>query len=241
MKKIDAHSHIGNFGGWAGVAFTKDSLIEQMREYDIEKTFLTGASFQGNDEVVDAFQSYPEKIVPFVWVNPALDDVEKKLDKYINQERFAGIKMQPLFDSFVADDPVVYPVMDFAREYDVPVFIHCGHPPYSLPWSIGLLAEQYPDVRVTMIHMGHGHGVYIDASIKMAKRYSNLYLEMSGMPMGSKIKEAYETVGSDRIMFGIDSPFHHPTVEIQKVLTCGLDEGAQQDVFYNNAKKLLRL
>ena len=59
--------------------------------------------------------------------------------------------------------------------------------------------------------------------------------------MGSKIKEAYETVGSDRIMFGIDSPFHHPTVEIQKVLSCGLDEKAQQDVFYNNAKKLLGL
>ena len=100
--------------------------------------------------------------------------------------------MQPLFDAFVADDPVVYPVMDFAREYDVPVFIHCGHPPFSLPWSIALLAEKYPDVRVTMIHMGHGHGVYIDAAIKMAKRYDNITLEMSGMPMGSKIKEPFE-------------------------------------------------
>lgn len=241
MKKIDAHSHIGNFGGWAGVAFTKDRLVEQMKEYDIEKTFLTASSFQTNDEVVDAFQSYPDKVVPFVWVNPALDNVEEKLDRYINKEGFKGIKMQPLFDAFVADDEIVNPVMDFAREYKIPVFIHCGHPPFSLPWSIALLAERYPDVDVTMIHMGHGHGVYIDASIKMAKRYDNLYLEMSGMPMGSKIKEAYETVGKDRIMFGIDSPFHHPTVEIQKVLSCGLDEKAQEDIFYNNAKKLLKL
>ena len=241
MKKIDAHTHIGNFGGWAGVSFTKEKLIEQMDEFEIEKTFLCPSNFQNNDDVVDAVQTYPDRIVPFVWVNPALDNVEKKLEKYINQEGFKGIKMQPLFDSFVADDPVVYPVMDFAGEYDIPVFIHCGHPPFSLPWSIALLAEQYPDVKVTMIHMGHGHGVYIDASLKMARRYNNLYLEMSGMPMGSKIKEAYETVGSDRIMFGIDSPFHHPTVEIQKVLSCGLDEKAQEDVFYNNAKKLLRL
>lgn len=241
MKKIDAHTHIGNFGGWAGLSFTKERLIEQMDEFEVEKTFLCPSNFQNNDDVVDAVQAYPDRIVPFVWVNPALDDVEKKLEKYINQEGFKGIKMQPLFDSFVADDPVVYPVMDFARAYNVPVFIHCGHPPFSLPWSIALLAEQYPDVKVIMIHMGHGHGVYIDASLKMARRYNNLYLEMSGMPMGSKIKEAYETVGSDRIMFGIDSPFHHPTVEIQKVLSCGLDEKAQQDVFYNNAKKLLGL
>ena len=241
MKKIDAHTHIGNFGGWAGLSFTKERLIEQMDEFEVEKTFLCPSNFQNNDDVVDAVQAYPDRIVPFVWVNPALDDVEKKLEKYINKEGFKGIKMQPLFDSFVADDPVVYPVMDFARAYNIPVFIHCGHPPFSLPWSIALLAEQYPDVKVTMIHMGHGHGVYIDASLKMARRYNNLYLEMSGMPMGSKIKEAYETVGSDRIMFGIDSPFHHPTVEIQKVLSCGLDEKAQQDVFYNNAKKLLGL
>ena len=216
MKKIDAHTHIGNFGGWAGLSFTKERLIEQMDEFEVEKTFLCPSNFQNNDDVVDAVQAYPDRIVPFVWVNPALDDVEKKLEKYINQEGFKGIKMQPLFDSFVADDPVVYPVMDFARAYNIPVFIHCGHPPFSLPWSIALLAEQYPDVKVTMIHMGHGHGVYIDASLKMARRYNNLYLEMSGMPMGSKIKEAYETVGSDRIMFGIDSPFHHPTVEINK-------------------------
>ena len=241
MKKIDAHTHIGNFGGWAGLSFTKERLIEQMDEFEVEKTFLCPSNFQNNDDVVDAVQAYPDRIVRFVWVNPALDDDEKKLEKYINQEGFKGIKMQPLFDSFVADDPVVYPVMDFARAYNIPVFIHCGHPPFSLPWSIALLAEQYPDVKVTMIHMGHGHGVYIDASLKMARRYNNLYLEMSGMPMGSKIKEAYETVGSDRIMFGIDSPFHHPTVEIQKVLSCGLDEKAQQDVFYNNAKKLLGL
>ena len=55
MKKIDAHSHIGSFGGWAGVAFTAEKLLEQMDEYEIEKTFLTGASFQDNDTVAKAF------------------------------------------------------------------------------------------------------------------------------------------------------------------------------------------
>ena len=35
MKKIDAHSHIGSFGGWAGVAFTAEKLLEQMDEYEI--------------------------------------------------------------------------------------------------------------------------------------------------------------------------------------------------------------
>ena len=90
-----------------------------------------------------------------------------------------------------------------------------------------------------MIHMGHGHGVYIDAALKMARRYDNLYLEISGMPMNSKIKEAYETVGNDRIFFGTDAPFHHPTIEMQKVLTSGLTEKEMEDVFYNNLQKFM--
>ena len=141
----------------------------------------------------------------------------------------------------MADTEELDPIMQVAEELNIPVFIHCGHPPFSLPWSMGLLAERFPNVKVVMIHMGHGHGVYIDASIKMAKRYSNLYLEMSGMPMNSKIKQAYDEVGKDRIMFGTDAPFHHPTIEIQKVLTSGLDNKGMEDVFYNNISKLMNL
>ncbi|MBQ7263761.1 MAG: amidohydrolase [Synergistaceae bacterium] len=241
MKKIDAHSHLGDFEGWTGVEFGEQELLRQMEEHDIERTFLAGPSSQGNDIVLDAFQRHPDKIVPFVWIDPVRDDVERKLGRYIVDEGFRGVKMHPLFDAFVADDPVADPVMAFAEAHRVPVFIHCGHPPFSLPWSIALLAERWPKVKVVMIHMGHGHGVYIDASIKMARRYDNLWLEMSGMPMGCKIAEAYRTVGADRILFGIDLPFHHPTVEIQKVLTCGLSDAEQQDVFYRNAKKLLDL
>lgn len=61
------------------------------------------------------------------------------------------------------------------------------------------------------------------------------------MPMSVKIKEAYDKVGSDRVMFGIDAPFHHPTVEIQKILTSGLGEKEQENVFYKNAAKLMGL
>ena len=42
--------------------------------------------------------------------------------------------------------------------------------------------------------------------------------------MESKIKESYHKVAKDRIIFGTDAPFHHPTIEIQKVLTSGLNE-----------------
>ena len=29
MKKIDAHSHLGDFGGWAGISFGEAELLRQ--------------------------------------------------------------------------------------------------------------------------------------------------------------------------------------------------------------------
>ncbi|MCR4667436.1 MAG: amidohydrolase family protein [Desulfovibrio sp.] len=240
FRKIDAHSHIGFFGDPFHVNFTVDALIEQMDTYAIEKTILCSAGCTLNDEVENARRKFPSRIVPLCWVNANLGQAAyDMLEHCLRDQHFAGVKMQPLFDAFVADSEVVDPIIDIAEEYSCPVFIHSGHPPFSLPWQIGLLAERHPNVPIVMVHMGHGHGVYIDAAIKMAKKFDNLFLETSGMPMGCQIKNAYLRVGSERIMFGIDSPFHHPTVEIQRVLSCGLDDVQLEDVLYNNAAKFM--
>ncbi len=240
FRKIDAHSHIGRFGSPFNVDFDVEKLARQMDEFNIEKTILCSAGAHLNEELRIAWKELPERIVPLYWINANLgQQAYDSLEHYLRDEGFAGVKMQPLFDAFTADSPLVDPIMDIARGYSCPVFIHCGHPPFSLPWQIGLLAERHPDVPVVMIHMGHGHGVYIDASITIARKYDNLFLEVSGMCMGCQIKNAYESVGAERVMFGIDSPFSHPTVEIQRTLTCGLNDAQLEDVFYRNAAKFM--
>ena len=232
MKKIDAHAHIGYIGGWADVGITEEGLIRQMDEFDIEKTALC---CEDNEVTLGAMDRNPGRIIGCICVNP-LNKATVDFMEHYAQEGFCAVKLNPLRLAYCADGDAVDPVMEKARKLNLPVCIHSGHPPYSLPWQIGLLAERYPDVRIMMIHMGHGHGVYIDAALKMAKKFPNIYLEMSGMPMPSKIREAYETVGKDRIMFGTDTPFHHPSVELQKVLVCGVDEEGIKRILYDNAK-----
>lgn len=232
MKKIDAHAHIGYIGGWANVGITEEGLIRQMDEFDIEKTALC---CEDNEVTLGAMDRNPGRIIGCIYVNP-LNKATVDFMEHYAQEGFCAVKLNPLRHAYCADGDAVDPVMEKARKLNLPVCIHSGHPPYSLPWQIGLLAERYPDVRIMMIHMGHGHGVYIDAALKMAKKFPNIYLEMSGMPMPSKIREAYETVGKDRIMFGTDTPFHHPSVELQKVLVSGVDEEGIKRILYDNAK-----
>ena len=236
FKKIDAHSHVGYFGGWSDVGITPEELVAQMEEYNIEKTIVSTFPIKESIEAVD---KYPDKLIGAAWVNPMDPDAVEVIHDAVENHGFKAIKLHPLCQAYLPNDECVFPIAEVAEKLGIPLMIHTGHPPFSLPWSVGQLAELYPNVKIVMIHMGHGNGMYVQSAIDMAKKYPNLYLETSGMPMHTKIREAYRTVGADRVMWGLDAPFHHPTVEIQRTIVSGLDDEELEDVFYNNAKKLL--
>ena len=203
FKKIDAHTHIGAFGSPFNIHFDTERLLQQMEAYNIEKTILVASGPHTNEDTAAAFRAEPQKIIPLMWINCAEGkEAYDALEHYIRDEHFAGAKLQPLFDGYTADAPCVDPVAEICEAYGKPLFVHSGHPPFSLPWQIGLLAERHPKLPMVMIHMGHAH---------------------------------------ERVMFGIDSPFHHPTVEIQKVMACGVDDEGLENIFYNNAAKFMGL
>lgn len=238
FKKIDAHSHIGYFGGWSDVSITTEELLAQMDEYNVEKTVICTYPME---ESIEAIDKYPDRLIGAAWVNPTEKRAVDQARDAVKHHGFKAIKLHPLMHSYLPNDECVFPIAELAKELDIPIMIHTGHPPYSLPWSVAQLADLYPDITMVMIHMGHGNGMYVQSAIDMAKKYPNLYLETSGMPMHTKIKEAYEKVGSHRIMWGLDAPFHHPTVEMQRTIVSGLTDNQLEDVFYNNAKRLLKL
>jgi predicted TIM-barrel fold metal-dependent hydrolase len=80
--------------------------------------------------------------------------------------------------------------------------------------------------------------VYINGSIEVAERNKNSYLETSGMPMHTKIKEATERVGRDRVLYGDDLPCGHPSWELEKTRVSGLDKENLRRVLGMNAKRL---
>jgi predicted TIM-barrel fold metal-dependent hydrolase len=94
---------------------------------------------------------------------------------------------------------------------------------------------------MVLLHMGHGHIVYINGAIDVAERNQNIYLETSGMPMHTKVKEAVERVGRDRVMYGDDAPCGHPSWELEKIRASGLDEEDLRRVLGGNAKGLYGL
>ena len=239
MKKIDAHAHVGHFGGWANVGMTADEMVDAMNKHGIERTVV---SYMDNTVTEDAVKRHPDRYAGLIWVNPYKAETDLPLaERLIREAGFKGIKLHPLFDAYTANDGVVHPVMELAGKLNVPVFIHSGHPPFSLPHSIAQLAQDFPSIRFVMVNMGHGNGIYVQAALDLSRKIDNLYLETSGMPMHTKIREAYETVGHDRIFWGSDAPFHLYEVEMLRTQLCGLNDTALENIFYNNIKTFLGL
>jgi hypothetical protein len=203
------------------VSLDRDGLAAIIAEHHYEGCCVFHPD---NEYVRTVIESTPEAY-GLVWGNPRLPGYVEEVERFLDHPKFLGLKLHPLIDGYHPNDPAVHPLMDLLLERGgLPVLIHSGHPIFTLPWSIEELAVAFPGVKVVMGHMGHGNVVYINASIDIAARNANVYLETSGMPMHTKITEAVERIGSERVLYGSDAPFHHPAVEILRVRVSGLGE-----------------
>ncbi len=230
---VDAHMHIGDFPDF-NVRLDGPGLERLMRHYGIVRGMVFAPDNQETRAVVESV----EGAYGMVWANPHRPGFLEEALELLDHPRFVGVKLHPLLDAFHPNDPRLHPLMEEIVRRRMPVLLHSGHPIFSLPWSIEELAREFPDARVILGHMGHGNIVYINASIDVAERNPNVYLETSGMPMHTKIAEAVRRVGPDKVMYGSDIPFHEIGVEVRKVLVSGLEPELVRRVLSENARKL---
>ena len=188
---FDSHMHVGDFPLF-NVSLDREGLGALMRETGISEALL----FSPDNELVRSIAEELPGVWALYWANPNRPEAIGEAHAYLEHPRFRGIKFHPLLDSYHPNDPSVHPFMQLAGDRGLPVLFHTGHPIFTLPWSIEEVAANFPDTNVVFGHMGHGNVVYINASIDIACRRPNVYLETSGMPMHTKIREAVERVGA---------------------------------------------
>ena len=82
MKKIDAHAHVGYFGGWADVGYTDEQMVAEMDRYDIETSVV---SYMDNAVVEKAVRRFPGRFVGLTWANPY--DGDKAVEAVVRDVR----------------------------------------------------------------------------------------------------------------------------------------------------------
>ena len=96
---------------------------------------------------------------------------------------------------------------------------------------------QFPEVVFIMAHIGTQG--WAEDAIAMAKRVSNLCVDTSSA-IDYNVKKAVETIGSDRVLFGTDSPFSSAGLELAKLTQyLGLDLSELRSILGANARRII--
>jgi hypothetical protein len=215
---IDAHCHLG-FG--LTCSRSADDLLKEMDLNSVSRAvvvpvdrFLAVDNSEGNDQILDAARSHPDRFIPFTTANPWFcDRARAELTRTFGAGS-AGVKFHPGFQGFTLSDEVFLPLVELAIEHGKPMFFHAGTPISSMPYQLTELAMRYPEGIFIMGHMAYSDFWYeVSAS---AACVDNLYLETSHHVPGF-VRAVAERVGVDKILFGSDSPYGSMEVELEKI------------------------
>ena len=197
---------------------------------------------ESNDEIAAVANKFPSRIIPFGTINPWYEEESlEEINRCIKVLKLKGFKLHPWMTGFPINSDLMDTMMREISRFDVPVIIHSGTPPWSEPLQIAELAYRFPKVKFIMAHMGITD-LWKEA-IDAARMCSNIWLETSGVP-SLPIKTAVEEIGSDRIVFGSDSPYGGKgghIFQLNKVRFLGLKEEDEGRILGKNLSKILNL
>jgi predicted TIM-barrel fold metal-dependent hydrolase len=126
----------------------------------------------------------------------------------------------------------------------LPVLFHCG--PVGIETRLGrrlsqvrhyfLPVEKHPE---TTFVLGHSGALQLDLALEIARRYPNVYLEISSQSL-TNVRRILDEADTDRVLFGSDWPFYHQGIMLAKLLIATVGrEGLRHKVMYDNAARLL--
>src|SRR5947209_9255266 len=112
---------------------------------------------RNNDLLLDRCHAAPERLWPFVTVDPKLGNAAvAELERCIATGRFKGVKFHPWLQAF-APSMVKATMVDILKRSaaaELPVLFHDGTPPYATTFQIAALARCVPETTVVLGHAG---------------------------------------------------------------------------------------
>lgn len=202
-----------------------------------------------NEDVANFCRDY-DCLIPFGTVNPYLDARPAELvEKLVKEDGFKGLKLNPTYNFFYPNDPVMYPVYAKAQELGIPIMFHTGisvfrgaRVKYGDPIFFDDIAVDFPDLTIVMAHSGRNF--WYERAFALSRLHPNLYMEISGLPP-KKLLTYFPNfaTNADRILFGSDWPGLPNTIKenIEDFGELPFSQEAKIKILGSNAAKILGL
>ena len=226
---------------------TADGLKRSMQENGVDLSVVLSIATNPHQQTsVNNFAAELNKmpgITAFGSVHPDSPDALSELER-IKALGLKGVKLHPEYQSFFVDDEKMKPIYKKISSLGLITVFHAGAdygfaaPYHCMPENLANALKWF-DSPIVAAHWG---GMMCHEGVLKHLCGLPLYFDVSfgygavALPMVRKITEKH---GTDKLLFGSDSPWHRPMDDMRVVEHLGLSENEKEKVYYKNANKLL--
>ena len=196
----------------------------------------------GNDAMLQVQAAEQRRVRSWAAVNPNDTDAALAELERCRQRGAIGIKLAA---ARRAADPLLDPLLRFAKEYHLPVLHHAwqrrpgvvaGQDP-SDAIDLCALAARHPAVALVLAHIGGG-GDW-SHTLPAVRDVPNVYLDLSGSGVDrGMLDQAVEQVGAGRLVWGADLTLCTGLAKLWALDVIGLSPGDRECIRWRNAAKI---
>lgn len=261
IQAIDVHAHYGTYlrdgmrpllAGWSSGDAT--TVVDRATQAGVRLTVvspLSGLLPRGRADVVNANVEAAETVrqtpglLQWVIIHPEQSDTYSQAAEMLDSPHCIGIKIHPEEHHYEIrrhGDKL----LEFAARHDAVVLAHSGDA-HSWPADFAPFADEYSNVRLILAHLGNGGGAGGDPTLQVRAiqecRHGNVYVDTSSARsiLPGLIEWAVSEIGSDRILFGTDTPLYSTAMQRARIDSADISEDQKLDILCRNAEQLLTL
>jgi predicted TIM-barrel fold metal-dependent hydrolase len=247
---IDAHAHMGPWHNFHIPHNDARGMVERMDQLGIRTCISSphlaiGPDYrEGNRQVMAAADEYPERIVPYVTINPNYPEAEvrEEIERWHALGRIKAFKIHPACHAYKVDGPGYAPMFEYAREHSLPVLSHSWAGDSKAGATLlSRMAGEMPNVTFIVGHAASSWSM-IDEACREAREKENVVLDLTGSQLlYLALETMVERVGAEKILFGTDIPFIDPAPGLGRMLAARIADDERRAILGLNARRVFGL
>ncbi len=259
---IDVHTHIypekiaekaiQNIGSFYQVDMhnekgTSENLIKSGEKIKVSKYIVCSVATTVNQVVsINNFLAKElekhKEFVGFATLHPDMNEeaIYDEVQRVVALG-FKGIKLHPDFQRFDIDEEKALKI--YRNIGDLPILFHTGDDrfDYSSPERLARVAKMFPNMTAVAAHFGgYCRWSEIDAYDGLDNVFFDTSSSLFKLPE-IMAKDILKHLGYEKFMFGTDYPMWTHSEELQRLLSLNLGYRTNEDILYNNAKRILNI
>lgn len=262
---LDCHTHLNRYEDESKPAFPEriGALCAEMKKnrVDVAMVLTSYKESPGRPSLKDTVNALRDESHIFVIAGMSYLKRSEwdlgELREYLTEKKVRGIKFYCGYEPFYPNESEMWPLVDLAKEFNVPVFVHTGdtYAPrgklkYAHPIHIDEFAVDHPDAKIIICHLGNP---WVKDTMEIVYKNANVYTDISGLVLGNfndrfekyMISQINEMLAfgmePSKVLYGTDWPISSMSSYLDFVKNLAIPPESRRKILWENAAKIFKI